>query len=181
MNAFHVLGLPVSLLIDEVKLKNVFLERAKQLHPDVGGSAAEFTELDRAQKSLMSPSLRLREWLAAQGHDFDSRGAIDHVLMDRFVELGHFFNDLDHFLQKRDRVSSSLARALMEAEAMRWRERVESWQAQLQLDWNEKIQQFPQFESGAIEFSVIQTVARDLIFLEKWLNQLRERYAQLWS
>ncbi len=181
MSAYEIIGLPATLCLDESLLSRSFLQRAKSVHPDAGGDGAVFVALERAYQCLRDPSTRLREWLRVQGREFDPRGGIDSKMVDYFSQLSLFFAELDGFLHKRERASSAIVRAMMESETQQWRQRIEHWQVKLQSDWNVILGRFPEFEKGNDDLAAVELVARDMIFIEKWQSQLRERYARLWA
>jgi hypothetical protein len=49
----RVLGLPAERQLAESEIQQSYKRAAKRLHPDAGGSAAEFTELSAARDALM--------------------------------------------------------------------------------------------------------------------------------
>ena len=179
MDAFELLGLPRRLEISENELRAAFREAGKRVHPDAGGSEAEFAKLQEAFLTLASPSRRLKHWLALTGQAGDDRGAIAPGLMELFGKVGDVLQRADALVRKRDEAKSALARALLEGETHVCREAVESMIDDVETAIAGESSVFPQIETGETTPEQAGQIVRNLAFLEKWRANLRERFARL--
>jgi len=179
MDAFELLGLPRKLEFSENELRAAFREAGKRVHPDAGGSEAEFAKLQEAFLTLTSPSRRLKHWLALTGRAGDDRGAISPGLMELFGKVGDVLQRADALARKRDEAKSALARALLEGETHVCREAVETMIDQVETAITGESSFFPQIEAGETPPEHAGQIVRNLAFLEKWRANLRGRFARL--
>jgi len=177
---FDRLGLPCVLLLDEELVKKHFQERSKEEHPDRGGDADGFAKLNEAFRSLSNPTMRLRSWLKVKGLEIEERGAIQGDLVDQFSVVAELLAKADELIKKRVEAISALSKALLESDVFSMRELIES-----------KIDELIQLRDQIIKVQFLKLekefdaklggeVLRALAFLDKWVAQLRERFAQLW-
>lgn len=178
MNSFDKLGLRIGLVISEEEVRDAFRKRAAVVHPDSGGDAAEFAVIQAAQEVLLSPARRLREWLEAEGEEFDPRGIIDSGLMDLFQEVASVGSEAEAACKGRDKAQSALAKGMAEIVMMAAREKVGHLQAKILEEISGRVADFPEIESGK-DLTKAAKVARDLVFLEKWRATLRGLYGRL--
>lgn len=177
-DAFEQLGLPRQLDLSEDAIRSAFREAGKRLHPDAGGSEAEFSRLQEAFGLLSSPSRRLKHWLTLLGIVGDERGSISPGVMDLFGEVGSVLQHGDSLARKRADARSALARAMLEHETQTCREDVERMIAIVDGKIAEQSTGFAAIDSSAIPDSAWVAV-RDLAFLEKWRAKLRECFSGL--
>lgn len=176
MNAFSQLHLPYSLGIDEAQLREAYRMSSKEAKGE-----SEQASLTAAYQVLRSPASRLRHWLELQGHQGETRGAIDGELVDWFGQIGAVIQESDALLRQRDQCQSALAKAMMEAEMQAGRLRIEQWQTRLQQWLTQKMGLFADIEAGNVSAAEAWICVRDLSFIEKWQHQLRERYGKFFS
>jgi curved DNA-binding protein CbpA len=179
MDAFQFLSLPRRLDLSEEELRSAFREAGKRLHPDAGGSEADFSKLQEAFGLLSSPSRRLKHWLALQEIPGDERGSISAGIMDLFGEVGTVLQRGDSLSRKRTEARSALARAMLESETQSCREEVERMIAIVDGKIAEQTAAFTNFDPGTLASEVAWTTVRDLAFLEKWRAKLRECFSGL--
>ena len=175
---FDTLGLPPRLALDEEELRAAFREAGRTRHPDHGGSMEEFAAIQAAFARLSSPSQRLGVWLARQGDTPSPRGPIDPALADLFQDIGTQLQRTDILLRKRAESRSALARALTEPEANHCREAISALITRVLASIHEHTRSFPTLEAHP-DPDRAATLARSLAFLEKWRDQLRDRFARL--
>jgi hypothetical protein len=173
MDAFARLHLPRQLCFDEASLREAYRTASKRAEQE-----SEQATVTAAYQLLRSPSSRLRHWLELQGFQGETRGAIDGELVDWFGQIGAVIQDSDELLRRRDQCQSALARAMMEKEMQAGRVRIEQWQARLQEWLGRKTGLFGGIEEGHVGIAEAWTCVRDLGFIEKWQQQLRERYGK---
>lgn len=177
MDAFESLGLPRSLNLAEETVREAYRMASKNYQGDELG----FSRLNEAYRVIMSPAARLMHWLELAGINGDRRGVVAGELLDWFGVVGTVIQETDLLLRKKEQCQSQLARALMESNLQRGREKIEQCQDHLRVVEKSKIGDFPAIESGVINAENAWICARDLSFLEKWQQQLRERYGKLFS
>jgi len=179
MDAFELLGIPRRLAVSEDEVRTAFREAGKRLHPDAGGTDAEFARLQQAFATLASPSKRLKHWLFLQGAAGDDRGTISTGLMDLFGTVGETLQQADALIRKRDETRSALGLAMLEGAAQSCREMVERSIFAVDAALVAETAAFPGIESGSIPTDEAARHARNLTFLEKWRANLQERFARL--
>ena len=173
MDAFALLRLPRDLSFDEARLREAYRAVSK----DTLGEA-EQAEVTIAYQMLRSPSTRLRHWLESEGLTGSVRGTIGDELLDWFGGVGATLQASDDLLRRREQCQTALAKAMMESELHAGRIRIEEWQARLQEALKRKMQHFPAIVAGEMSVEDAWTCVRDLSFIEKWQDQLRERYGK---
>ena len=174
IDAFEQLGLPRRLDLSEDEIRMAFRETGKRLHPDAGGSEADFVKLQEAFGLLSSPSRRLKHWLVLQEIPGDERGSISSGIMDLFSEVGTVLQRGDSLARKRADARSALARAMLENETQTCREDVERMIAVVDGKIAEQTASFADFDSMALPPESAWITVRDLAFLEKWRIKLRQ-------
>lgn len=177
MDAFSCLGLPRCLSIAEEVVREAYREASK-LHQ---GDDVAFSQLNEAYRTVMSPAARLMHWLELADMKGGRRGVVAGELLDWFGVVGTVIQETDALLRKKEQCQSQLARALMESSLQLGREKIERCQEDLRAVTEAKLQQFPAIESGELGAEQAWICARDLSFLEKWQQQLRERYGKFFS
>lgn len=173
MDAFSQLNLPHTLSVDEATLREAYRTASKETSGEEIQAA-----VTAAYQLLRSPAARLRHWLELHGHAGESRGVIDGELVDWFGQIGAVIQETDALLRRRESCQTALAKAMMENEVQEGRQRIEMWQTRLQAWMAEKMQAFPGIESGEVSAAAAWVCVRDLNFIEKWQQQLRERYGK---
>lgn len=173
MDAFSLLQWPRKLSFDEASLREAYRAASKQATEE-----AEQSALTTAYHILRSPASRLRHWLELQDMQGETRGAIDGELVDWFGQIGFVIQESDALLLRRDQCQSALAKAMMEKDIQAGRVRIEEWQMRLQYWLSRKMAVFATIEAGHVSSADAWTCARDLAFIEKWQQQLRERYGK---
>jgi hypothetical protein len=177
MDAFESLGLPRSLILSEESVREAYRVASKNYQGDEQG----FSRLNEAYRTIMSPAARLMHWLELAGMSGDRRGVVAGELLDWFGVVGSVIQETNQLLRKKEQCQSQLARALMESSLQQGREKIERCQEDLRAVAESKIADFPSIESGVINAEQAWICARDLSFLEKWQQQLRERYGKFFS
>ena len=177
MDAFECLGLPRSLNLAEETVREAYRVASKNHQGDDAG----FSRLNEAYRTVMSPAARLMHWLELAGLSGDRRGVVAGELLDWFGVVGTVIQETDLLLRKKEQCQSQLARALMESSLQRGREKIEQCQEDLRVVAESKLGDFPAIELGVINAEQAWICARDLSFLEKWQQQLRERYGKFFA
>jgi hypothetical protein len=173
MDAFSALGLPRRLSWDDAALREAYRSASKQADDE----SAQAT-ITAAYQLLRSPASRLRHWLELEGLTGETRGVIDGDLVDWFGQIGAVIQESDELLRRREQCQSALARAMMEKNMQAGRQRIEQWQARLQEWLTQKTALLEDIEVGNLSVVEAWICVRDLGFIEKWQQQLRERYGK---
>ncbi len=179
-NAFDRLGMQPCLVLSEETLREAFRAAGKQAHPDGGGADGEFTALNEAFSTLVSPARRLRHWLEMRGLTVETRGTIDTALMDLFSKVGTITQRAEILIRRREEAKSALARAMLEAETQICREELEAAIATVETWITRECGVFPELEkSENPDLDGASKIARNLVFLEKWRVSLRSCFSRL--
>lgn len=175
-HAFEVLGLPMCLDVDEETIRAAFRVKAGDSHPDSGGSREDFTILQEAEKTLLSPARRLREWLQIHGVEMDARGEISSQVMDLFQVVAEAGRAAESAIKKAEAASSALTQAVAQVELMKQREVLKELLQELGEEIGARVGRFGEIEG---DYKEVGLLARELSFLEKWQATLKGLYGQL--
>ena len=178
IDAFALLDLPRSLTLEEKKLREAYRIACKNRADDLLEIGSADTNLSEAYRLLQSPARRLRHWLELSGIGVETRGVVDGELLDWFTAVGSTIQQADKILRKHEQCQSQLARAMMAAEMQQGQKSVEQQQQALAELTRQKTAIFPRLEAGAFDHEAAWICVRDLAFIEKWQQQLRERYGR---
>ena len=146
------------------------------MHPDSGGDESQFARLKQAQDVMLSPARRLKEWIAARGLEFDSRGQIEGALMDLFQKVSEAGAAAEHLIRENEGAKTALVKAMAEVKLIKQRELIQELLQSVVSELEQRAAKFQQVEEGQIDPGIIM---RDLIFLEKWRATLKGIYGRL--
>lgn len=185
---FKLLSLPRRAALDEETVKQAYLRRTRELHPDQNpGGAAEAETLNKAFETLRTSEKRLKHLLELEAPASAQTWrtvTMDAELMALFEKLGPFLQQLGAFQKKKQGATSALARALLAHEEMSLRERAEQLAADLEAQRTELESSLPAIDAGraAGDASVpqaTQVLQAKLAYLSKWQAQVREAFLAL--
>ncbi len=180
MSPFTQLGLPASLLLSDDDIKKAFQQKSREAHPDHGGNVEAFAALNEAHQILFVPASRLKAWMLVNQISIDERGAIASELIDIFSEIAALLANADALIMKREQATSQLSKALLEKEVFLMRNKIEAQIDFVSLKREEHVKStFSQIENSNSP-DLANSTLRSLIFIEKWIRQLRERFGRLW-
>lgn len=180
MNAFDQLRLPLDLAFDASQLREAYRAISKEMQLQQSDESTQAT-LTAAYQMLLSPAMRLRHWLELKGHAGNVRGEMDGDLLVWFAEVANLLQAADDILRRREECQTLLAKAMLETRMHQIRMQIEQCQQQLQQYLEQKMQKFPAIVSGDCSAEAAWVCVRDLSFIEKWQQQLRERYGKFFS
>lgn len=178
IDAFALLDLQRSLTLEEKQLREAYRIACKNRADDFRKSESDDTTLSEAYRLLQSPSRRLRHWLELSDISGEPRGVVDGELLDWFTAVGGTIQLADTVLRKYEQCQSQLAKAMMAAEMQEGQKRVEQQQGALAELTRQKTAIFPLLEAGEFDHEYAWICVRNLAFIEKWQQQLRERYGR---
>jgi hypothetical protein len=190
---FALLDFPRSPWLDADEVKARFTQCSASVHPDRvhqeaesirQAAAARYAELNAARQCLASTRSRLRHLLELEtGQSPGEVGAVPADVSDWFFAVGGVLRRADDLIRQKRAATSPMVQAqlsrriLEETGALRGllqkleqqRGEFDELCRQLAADW----------ESGAHELESLTRLVRNYAFLDRWIEQLRERLLQL--
>jgi len=184
---FDTLGLPRQPWIEPETLKERFHRLTAAAHPDVGGDARAFAEVNAAYAVLREPGTRLRHFLELEdpGAIAGAGASIPEGLADCFMQIATLRRAVDAFVKQISGATTPVAKALLASERFTIRHDVEkalggleSMQNRcLEIIQGEDVRWKVRKDTAAI--SRLSAVQQELAYLEKWMGQLREASVSL--
>ena len=180
-DAFAIFDLPRRPWLDEAELREEFHRRSATLHPDAGGDAGQFGQLNAAHRTLSEPAARLRHLLELEAPELLTQAQrIPPALADRFMRVATARQTCATFLAKAAAATSPLARALLAAEHTTQSRTLDSALADLAAAQAGALTRLHAFEADwASRLPEIATLQAELSYLEKWTAQLRAAHLEL--
>ena len=118
-DAFALFNLPRSPWLNAASLREDFHRQSASLHPDAGGDAEHFAQLNAAYESLRTPASRLRHLLELEAPELLAQSQeIPPALADRFMRVAAARQESATFLAKLAAAATPLARALLTREQL---------------------------------------------------------------
>lgn len=197
---FAILGQPRLPALDLEQLREAFLRRSTEAHPDKAGPrdkpAAEkqFAEINAAYNILRHSRPRLLHLLELEGLP-----PVPHVqsappeVTPFFAPVAELTRAADEFLARRRKASSPMLQAQFFAEALDWTDQIQAVQSRLHqqiraledellpmnLVWA-KAPPLPDLtRAAALPLERVQQITTILGFFERWNSQLQERLTAL--
>jgi len=177
-SAFEILNLEPSLDLDEDNLRQVFQSASTTHHPDQGGSAEQFEQINRAYQSLKSRPQRIIAILEHFDVSFDARRDLSPNVSNLFQEIGDLIQNAKKLLKQKDETSNALSKALLEPKVLELQQELSTQIAQLNQCENTLWAAICNLEE--LEVEALQQTARSLSFIQKWRAQLQECFARCW-
>ena len=171
---FALLELPRQPWLDEEAVRAQFQRFGATAHPDGGGGdGARFVALNEAWQTLRSPTARLRHYLElAHPELLHSAGGMAGANADLFMQIAEAQQQANSFATRLATTRSPLSRALLETERVALQARLEGLASQVDQQ-TEEIHK--QLRASTADPSQLASALHQLVFLEKWSKQLRER------
>ena len=181
LDAFALFNLPRRPWLDAADLRDEFHRRSAVLHPDGGGDADAFAQLNAAHKTLSDPATRLRHMLELEAPEVLAQSQqIPSALADRFMRVGSVRQSAAGFLAKHRAASSPLARALLAGEHAAQTHALETALTELDAAHADALARLSGIDADWRER--IPDIARlhaELSYFGKWTAQLRESRLEL--
>jgi len=183
MNPFLVMGLPERLVLDLAVLDERVRDLAKSAHPDVGGDVASFEEIRRSGDLLKNPELRLKSALEVAGVDASERGVVPSELMDYFSPVAGILEEVGEFVSERGKAVSALGKAVLDVKVPVLKGRLEELIGKLAEIEEGEVARFVVFDQRGWSECGEEMGAchRALLFVGKWLAQLREATGKIFE
>jgi len=186
---FDALGVPHRPLLEEEELKRRFLALTAEHHPDVAGAeSSNFATLNLAYQTLRDPRLRLRHLVElATGASTPRHQAAPAVIGELFAEMGRHKQALDTFLKRFAAAPAGLGKALLMEEQLQLQETLETWLQRLEQERERTLEALPALDhqwmtDPASRESLVpklSDIAQTLVYLDRWIAQIREGLLQL--
>lgn len=184
-DAFTLLGLPARAALEDATLQSAWLQAARVAHPDqVGGDTALAAELNQALETLKSPVTRLKHLLQHYSDTPWRAVPLDAEMMQLFEKLGPLLQSTAALVQKKQAITSALAKALLAREEMQARESLEALSTQIENTWTHIEATLPNYDArlttgDSSVWQELQGVQARLAYLEKWRSQIRAQWLAL--
>ncbi len=198
---FALLGEPRRPWLDAELLKEKFLARSAQLHPDRmhqspeaerNAASHQFAELNAAYNCLREPKDRLRHLLELElgAKPADIR-PVPEEMMTSLFEVGQLCKQADAFLVEYARVTSPILKVQSFEPAQEWTARLNALQQKIRLRRDELLLELKgmnaAWETAAaagapraqLPLARLDEIYRLLGYLARWSGQLQERVVQL--
>ena len=186
-DAFAIFSLPRSAALDAATLQAAYAALSRSAHPDHGGTEDEASTVNAAYETLRLPEKRLKHLMEiAAPEEAKAWRAVplDESMMSVFMDLGSALEASAKLLEKKNKASSALAKALLTNEEMALRDRLETIGFGLEERKTgmeaglSKLDERLASDDAAVWKDIAATQAR-LAYLAKWQTQIRERLLAL--
>jgi DnaJ-domain-containing protein 1 len=203
LDYFALLDEPRRPWLDPELLKQKFLARSADLHPDRAHNAAEttradairnFADLNAAWLCLSEPKERLRHLLELElgGPPQDARD-VPAAAMDFFFEVGRLCREADAFLAVKTRTSSPLIQAQMFGAGMELADRLNALQQRIQRRRDELLGELKEMNAAwevapapgaasrpvGLSLDKLEGIHRLFSYIARWTAQIQERVVRL--
>jgi len=184
---FALLDLPRSPWLEPDAVKSQFARLSGPVHPDRVHQADEATrtaatrryaELNAAQQTLADPRRRLRHLIELEtGQPPGDVGAVPAHVSDLFFTVGKALRTADELVRKKQAATSPMVQAQVMREAV---EGVASLQTTVrELEGRRAELDHQCRATGTSDIAALAGLHRDYSYVNRWLDQLRERMLQL--
>jgi len=179
-DAFAVFDLPRAPWLDLGLLKAGFHRRSAAEHPDAGGEAPRFAELNAAYQTLRDPVARLRHLLELESPETLSRATqVPPSLADEFMRLATLRQSAEATLRKWRGVTLPLARAALADELTQQRRKIEAALTGLATTQERALARLQELNTDwRNHLEELAALHAELSYLNKCTNQLRETRLQ---
>jgi curved DNA-binding protein CbpA len=199
IDSFAILGLDRSLWIDPQDLKDRYVQRAKEAHPDhkTEPSDAEADEkaasINQAFKILENSATRIAHFLILEtGHDVTQDRNVPEELISLFMDLGPLFQQADQLIHKVKNETSQILRArhFMAASPLLTKlsniqsgivdslQTIEKKVKELQEAWlNKELRQDPKSRQEILQG--LTKIYGTISFSQRWLDTISEKSFEL--
>jgi curved DNA-binding protein CbpA len=200
---FALLNQPRQPWLDPEQVQASFVALSGELHPDRVHNAPpetreeatrRFAQLNAACQCLKDSKERLRHLLELErGVKVEALERLPFAESDFYFQLGRLCREVDQFLNQRVNRSSPLLAVRWFEEAMRWKGRLdeqlavvhgrraglESQMRELNAAWEAAPELLGNERAAHLPLARLEELYRELSYLARWSDQLRERVTQL--
>lgn len=126
LNYFDLLEVNLAFHLDEAGLKESYLKKIAAEHPDKGGDATAFKQLNEAYQGLKYPHSRLRHLIESSAIPYEPRGEISEKIMQFFLPVSALLQQVKEHLNARENCQSSLQKALLAPRSLKLQGEIET-------------------------------------------------------
>ena len=193
LDHFALLDLPRSPWLEAFEVKARFAQLSGPVHPDRVHQADDatrtaathrYTELNSAQQCLADTRLRLRHLIELEtGQPPGDVGSVPAQISDLFFEVGKALKQADELVRQKQVTMAPMVQAQFMRQVMERMELVRGMITGLErrrAELDERCQELGRrWLTGDKQVFALTELNRDYGFLNRWLEQLRERLLQL--
>lgn len=174
MDCFQLLQLPRAPWLNEDVARDQFQRLAATVHPDSGhADPSAFVALNHAWQVLKAPTSRLRHFLELEHPDALASAAPNPAISgDLFMDVASVQQEAAAVASKLAGAQSPLARAVLEATRAKTSANLDSISKRV---GNEIAAIHQRLQTPGATPTILAACLGELVFLEKWATQLRER------
>lgn len=199
---FALLNEPRRPWLDPEELKQKFLQRSSEVHPDRFHSSPEpekeeanrrYAEYNAAYNSLREPRERLLHLFELEaGEKPKDIQRIPPGTMDLFVEVGQLCRDVDSFLTERGKVTSPMVKVQMFERGMEWTDKLQALMQRITAKRDELAAELETLNAmwtaaprdgadrkAALPLERLEQIYRIFSYIARWSEQINERIVQL--
>jgi hypothetical protein len=179
-DAFALFGQPHAPWLDVEKLKAEFHRRSARAHPDAGGEAAQFAQLNLAWRTLSEPASRLRHLLELESPEALARAPqVPPALAEEFMRLAMLRQAAEATLRQWRGATLALARAALADELTQQRQKIDAALTGLAATLERALARLEELNTDWRDhLEELAALHAELSYLNKWMNQLRETRLQ---
>ena len=190
---FALLQQPRKPWLEPEALKQKYQELTLAKHPDRQGSTPpdqreadsfpyRFAEITEGYRVLSDHKLRLQHLLSLEGHA--AKPLPPEELIDVFMKIGSTIQEVDRLLEKLKNSTSALSKSLLRPEVLDSGNQLKSLLGELEDLRGKAVQQLrvvdQTWAKGQPEhLAELAGLANRFAYLDRWIEQLRERQFQL--
>jgi curved DNA-binding protein CbpA len=178
VDCFQILQLPRAPWLDEDAARDQFQRLAATVHPDAAqGNSSAFVALNHAWQVLKAPTSRLRHYLELEYPETLAAAAPNPAISgDLFMDVAGIQQEAASLASKLAAAQSPLARAVLEGARVKTRAKLDSVSERV---GNEIAAIHERIQTPNAAPAALAACLGELVFLEKWAAQLRERAVAL--
>jgi len=174
---FQTLNLPREAALNPDTVKARFQELSRDLHPDAGNNDDKaFAALNAAQSCLSRASTRLKHLIELEtGEAPPSRNTMSPGLMDLFSPVADILSKADHYIARKSRTTTALAKAMLSKDAPELIQQLMLTGGEISAYRKNLDEQLTQAKVS----SDLAPLAHEFSFIEKWQSQVQERMGNM--
>ena len=180
-DAFALFDLPRRPWLEAAELRDGFHRRSASLHPDAGGDAERFAQLNAAHQTLRAPAARLRHLLELEAPALLAQARqIPPALADLFLRVAAARQEGAACLAQHRAATTPLARALLTLKPPATCQTLETALADLDAAHAEAFARLKTLDDHWPQhLPELAALQAGLSYLEKWSAQLRASQLEL--
>ena len=182
---FALLDQPRKPWLDQEDLQEAFHQKSRVAHPDAGGSEAAFAAVNEGYRTLSDPKGRLQHLLLLEGQPAAAAGeAVADDIAALFQTVAGASQAAEQVMQKFGQASHPLSRSLLQPGLRKAQAEVEGALAALRAleeGTNAACRRANETSDrpDADFYAELRRLAGRYAYLTRWIEQLKEKQAQL--